>query len=287
MIYKARFMMHYLFRFFSLFALVCVVAQSEDVLVQINDKKITLQDAKEFTSKLLPNASFDTLTLEQKRMVTNRLIERELFLQTAKKTKIEENKNYKKSLEKIKEELMVQTWIELQLDNIIISDSEAREFYKNNKEKFVTKPELNLRHILFKSEEEAKEAIAYLLSVEKNKLKESFIQLYNKQSLEKIENTLEDISSSDALSNIGKEASESLSALKSGEITKEPIKSDFGYIVFYLENESKTQIIPYESVKKNILAILKQKQFQMQLIEIVKELRLRAEIEDNFDKIIK
>jgi len=40
-------------------------------------------------------------------------------------------------------------------------------------------------------------------------------------------------------------------------------------------------------VKKNILGILRQKQFQIQLIEITKELRARAKIEDNFDKLIK
>jgi hypothetical protein len=35
------------------------------------------------------------------------------------------------------------------------------------------------------------------------------------------------------------------------------------------------------------LGILRQKQFQIQLIEIAKELRARAKIEDNFDKLIK
>lgn len=279
--------MRYLFRLLFLFAFISIAAQGDDVLLQVNDKKVTLQDAKDFTSKLLPNTSFDNLTLEQKRMVTNRLIERELFLQTAKKSKIEESKRYKENLQKIKEELLVQAWIESQLDNIIISDSEAREFYKNNKDKFVTKPELNLHHILFKSEEEAKEAIDYLSSVEKDKLKESFINLYNEKSLDKKEDTAKDISSADAVANIGKEASESLTTLKSGEITTEPIKSDFGYIIFYLENKSPTQTIPYELVKKNILGILRQKQFQIQLIEIAKELRARAKIEDNFDKLIK
>ncbi len=282
-----RFIMRYFFRLLFLFAFIGIAAQGDDVLLQVNDEKVTLQDARDFTSKLLPNTSFDNLTLEQKRMVTNRLIERELFLQTAKKTKIEESKRYKAKLQKIKEELLVQTWIESQLDTIIISDSEAREFYKNNEDKFVTKPELNLRHILFKSEEEAKEAIDYLSSVEKDKLKESFIDLYNEKSLDKKEDTAKDISSADAVANIGKEASESLTTLKSGEITKEPIKSDFGYIIFYLENKSSTQAIPYELVKKKILGILRQKQFQIQLIEIAKELRARAKIEDNFDKLIK
>lgn len=279
--------MRYFFQLLCLLAFIGIAAQGDDVLVQINDKKVTLQDAKDFTSKLLPNTSFDNLTLEQKRMVTNRLIERELFLQTAKKSKIEESKRYKTNLQKIKEELLVQTWIESQLDNIIISDSEAREFYNNNKDKFATKPELNLRHILFKTEAEAKEAIDYLSSVEKDKLKESFINLYNEKSLDKKEDTIKDISSADAVANIGKEASESLTTLKSGEITTEPIKSDFGYIIFYLENKSSTQTIPYELVKKNILGILRQKQFQVQLIEIVKELRARAKIENNFDQLIK
>ncbi|MBN2768023.1 MAG: peptidyl-prolyl cis-trans isomerase [Campylobacterales bacterium] len=279
--------MRFSLRFFSFFLFLGVFALGNDVLVQINDKKITLQDAKEFTTKLLPNTSFDTLTLEQKKMIRNRLIERELFLQTAKKAKIDETKKFQENLKKIKEELMVQTWIESQLDKIIISDSEAREFYNNNKEKFVTKPELNLRHIVFKTEKEAKNAIIYLSSVEKDKLKESFIQLYNEKSQDKKDDLSEDISSVDAASNIGKVATESIAALKNGEITKVPIKSDFGYIVFYLENRSQTQTIPYEVVKKNILAILRQKQFQIHLVEIVKELRAKAKIEDHFDELVK
>ena len=62
-------------------------------------------------------------------------------------------------MEKIKEELLVNMWMKEQMDNTIVSDSEAKEFYKKNADKFMEKASMHARHILVANEKEAQEII--------------------------------------------------------------------------------------------------------------------------------
>ena len=54
-------------KFFFIFNLSTLFIFADTILAQINGEEITLQDAKDFTTKLLPNTSFENLTLEQKK----------------------------------------------------------------------------------------------------------------------------------------------------------------------------------------------------------------------------
>ena len=69
-------------------------------------------------------------------------------------------------------------------------------------------------------------------------------------------------------------------ALNNGEITTEPVKTQFGYHVIYLETKSDAQPTPYESVKDKIITSLKQKQFASKIAEVAKELKSKAKIVD-------
>ena len=62
-------------------------------------------------------------------------------------------------MEKIKEELLVNMWMKAQMDNAIVSASEAKEFYEKNKDKFMKKSSMHARHILVETEKDAKEII--------------------------------------------------------------------------------------------------------------------------------
>ncbi len=42
---------------------------------------------------------------------------------------IDKKPEFKRNMEKIKEELLVNMWMKAQMDNAIVSESEAKEFY--------------------------------------------------------------------------------------------------------------------------------------------------------------
>jgi hypothetical protein len=69
-------------------------------------------------------------------MIKERLVEKVLFTELAKQENVDKNPEFIRNMEKIKEELLVNMWLKLQLENTIVSDREAKEFYEKNKYKF-------------------------------------------------------------------------------------------------------------------------------------------------------
>ncbi len=261
---------------------VAVMATSvvaSDILVTVNGKAITKQDAETFVTASSPQAHFSQLSPEQKEMVKNALIEKMLFAELAKKEGIDKTPEFKSNLEKIANELMVNMWIKKQMDNVVISDSDAKAFYDKNKEKFKMPETVHARHILVKSEKEAQAIIDQLKGLSGEALKAKFIELAKKKS------TGPSGPKGGDLGNFKKGQmvpafSKAVWALKPGEITKKPVKTQFGYHVIYLESKNAEQVVPYEAVKAKIIANLKQQEFTKKVSEISKELKSKATIVD-------
>lgn len=250
---------------------------ASDVLATVDGKNITKQDAMAFVKATAPNASYEQFTPEQQGLIADRLIERQLFITAAKKEGIENKAEYKENLSKIQDELMVSLWMKDQLNNAIVSDSEAKEFYETNKAKFITPEKIEARHILVKDEAKAKEIIAQLKELKADKLVAKFAELA------KTESTGPTGAKGGKLPPFSKgqmvpEFEKAAFALKKGEITLKPVKTQFGYHVILLENKMESTPVPYEQVKEKIIQSLKQKQFQTKLSEVAKELKSKSKI---------
>jgi len=76
------------------------------------------------------------------------------------------------------------------------------------------------------------------------------------------------------------EFSKAVWELEVGKITMQPVKTQFGYHVIYLEEKSDAKPIPYEEVKDKIIISLKQQQFNNKITEVAKELKSKAKIVD-------
>lgn len=261
---------------------VAVLATSviaSDILVTVNGKNITKQDAETFVNASAPNMHFSQLDKAQQNMIKERLVEKALFTELAKKEGVDQKPEFKRNMEKIKEELLVNMWMKMQMDNAIVSDSEAKDFYEKNSKKFMQKASVHARHILVKTEKEAKKIINDLKTLKDEALKAKFIELAKSKS------TGPSASKGGDLGNFSKgqmvpEFSTAVWGLKVGEITKKPVKTQFGYHVIYLEDKAEAMPIPYEQVKDKIIASLKQKQFGIKITEIAKELKSKAKIVD-------
>jgi len=252
---------------------------ASDLLLTVNGKNITKEDAQMLVSAAAPNAKYADLEPQEQEMIKERLIEKVLFGALAKKEGIENDPEYQKSLEMIKAELAINIWMKKQLENVVVSDSEAKEFYEKNSDKFVLEETLQARHILVDSEEEAQKIIDTLKSLQGKVLQEKFIALAKEKSTGPSAPNGGDLGTFKK-GQMVPAFSEAAWALEEGKITTKPIKTRFGYHVIYLEKKNPESKIPYSEVKPQIVATLKQQQFASKIQEMAQELKKKATIDD-------
>ncbi len=254
------------------------IVHAGDVLATVNGKKITTEDAERFIRATNPQQSLATVSDADKKIITDRLIERQLFINAAKKAGVENDPEYQKALAIAKDELMINQWMKKQYDATVVSDGEAKEFYEKNKAQFQKPAQVHARHILIKGDEAAaKKIIEELKGLKGDALKEKFIALAKEKSEGPSGPKGGDLgyfSPKQMVPAFDKAAF----ALKKGEITTAPVKTQFGYHVIYVEDKKDATTVPYEKVKGQIVQNLKQTQFRKMLEKSAKELKSKAEI---------
>jgi len=257
-------------------SLAAVVSMGAEVLATVNGKNITKEDV----NSILKSAgiTFDQLRPDLKQKVVDQAIERELLKEYAIKSGIQEDPEYKKALEKIKQDLAMEIWMKKQFDSIKISDEEAQEFYKKNIEKFKRPQMVHARHILVKSEEEAKKIIEELKKTPKDKLKEKFIELAKSKSVGPSGKNGGDLGYFGPKQMV-KPFSDAAFKLNVGEITTTPVRTQFGYHIIYVEDKKPASTIPFAEVKEKIKQQLKMQKFQEIVSKKAQELKKSAKIE--------
>ena len=254
------------------------IVHAGDVLATVNGKKITTEDAERFVRATNPQQTMATVSDADKKIITDRLIERQLFIDAAKKAGVENDPEYQKALAIAKDELMINQWMKKQYEATVVSDGEAKEFYEKNKAQFQKPAQVHARHILIKGDEAAaKKIIEELKGLKGDALKEKFIALAKEKSEGPSGPKGGDLgyfSPKQMVPSFDKAAF----ALKKGEITTTPVKTQFGYHVIYVEDKKDATTVPYEKVKGQIVQNLKQTQFRKMLEKSAKELKSKAEI---------
>jgi parvulin-like peptidyl-prolyl isomerase len=165
------------------------------------------------------------------------------------------------------------------MDNAIVSDSEAKEFYDKNAAKFMEQASMHARHILVETEKDAQDIIDTLKSLKEEALKDKFIELAKTKSTGPSGPKGGDLGTF-TKGQMVPEFSKAAWELEAGHITTAPVKTQFGYHVIYLETKSDEKPLAYESVKDKIITSLKQKQFSVKIAEVAKELKSKATIVD-------
>jgi len=259
---------------------VAVMATSvvaSDILVTVNGKNVTKQDAEAFVNAASPKTHYSQLDAEQQNMIKERHIKKVLFTELAQREGVEKQPEFIRNMAKIKEELLVNMWMKMQMDNAIVSDSEAKEFYDKNADKFMQEDSVHARHILVKEEKEAQAVIDILVPLKGEALQVKFIELAKSKSTGPSGPKGGDLGSF-SKGQMVPEFSKAVWALKVGEVTTKPVKTQFGYHVIYLEGKTEAKPMPYEQVKEKIIMSLKQKQFTAKVTEVAKELKSKAKI---------
>ena len=248
---------------------------ANEILATVNGESISKKDVNDFVIASIPGATFSSLTDIQKKSVVNQMVQRKLFLEDAKRTAIENSAEYQKNLKKLQEKLLLDFWMKIKVEEILISEIDAKKYYFSNTEKFLKPASVKVRHILLETEDEAITLIAELgLS---SMLKEKFIALANSES------TGPSSINGGALDwfvyeQMVPEFSEAAFSLTVGSITKKAVKTQFGYHIIYLEKKQEEGSISYALAKKEIVKSLRLVRFKNKLAKLSKKLKKTANI---------
>jgi parvulin-like peptidyl-prolyl isomerase len=254
-------------------ALTASTLSAADSYASVNGDDITTQDVAQLLRG--QNVKFDALPKETKDKVIQQLIEKKLLTQKAVNSGIEKDAKYKEALENIKKDLALELWMQKEFVKIKATDSEAKDFYNKNKDKFKTPGTLEARHILLKTEAEAKDIIAKL-NIAKNK-KGSFEELAKKFSIGPTKEKGGYLGKFQAKQMVP-EFSDAAMKLKKGEYTKTPVKTQFGYHVIYLENKESSKALDFDKVKPKINQLLVQEKYGKMIKAEVEKLKKDAKI---------
>lgn len=242
-------------------------ADADMVVATVNGAKITLsdmQDVKQMTNPqiaALPmNAVFEPLL--------DNLINTQVVAQAAKEAKIQDSDEYKKMMKSLENQILMQLYLKQQAQKMQ-TKAKLTEMYEQYKRNNPPQEEMSAAHILLKTEKEARDVIKQL---EKGA---DFADLANKLSENK------GLEGGDlgyfTRELMVPEFSEAAFRMKEGEISKTPVKTQFGWHVIKAGPRRLTEVPSFEEMEKE----LTQMQASEAVEEIVTGLRKKAKIVTN------
>lgn len=239
-------------------------ADADMVVATVNGVKITLsdmQDVKQMTNPqiaALPmNAVFEPLL--------DNLINTQVVAQAAKEAKIKDSAEYKKMMKSLENQILMQLYLKQQAQKMQ-TKAKLTEMYEQYKRNNPPQEEMSAAHILLKTEKEARDVIKQL---EKGA---DFADLANKLSENK------GLEGGDlgyfTRELMVPEFSEAAFRMKEGEISKTPVKTQFGWHIIKAGPRRLTEVPSFEEMEKE----LTQMQATEAVEEIVTGLRKKAKI---------
>ncbi len=202
----------------------------------------------------------------RRRVLLEYLVEAHLFAEAAQKTQIGSGKDFEERLAYYKLRALRDTFYEKRVREAV-SEAQAKAAYEQQVAKLQPEPEVRVRHILLKSEDEAKEVIKQLQAGA------DFTELAKKSSDGPSAQTGGDLGYF-SRGQMVKQFEDAAFALNPGQISA-PVKTEFGWHVIKLEDKRNRPVPSFEEVKEQLMASL----VQNQLKTIVQGLRATAMVE--------
>ncbi len=213
-------------------------------------------------------------------------------------------KNYNYTEDELKEYISQQAMMDALFQkvtkNVKVSEDDMKKYFDENKDKFKEPEKVKARHILIRfdtpnsqdkvnrTEEQAKK-LAEDISAQLNDGAD-FATLAKEKSEDPGSKNegglLKDQSNSDYFASgvMVKEFDDAVFALKVGQMTKKPVKTQYGFHIIKLEDKKPAKTLTYEEAKKQISTDLPNSKKQEFFNKYVEDLKKKAEIVNNLPK---
>ncbi len=200
--------------------------------------------------------------------IINELVGSELAYQEAVRLGMDKSQDYIISSELSDRKILVNMFLQDQMKKNPVTDADTKAAYEDYKKELGDK-EYSAKHILVKTEAEAKDIIAQL-----NKGGD-FAKIAKEKSL--------DPGSKEKGGDLGwfspagmvKPFSDAVTGMKKGDVSTAPVQTQFGWHVIKLVDSRATQVPPYDKVKDGLERTLQQRKLE----KIMLDLKAKAKIE--------
>jgi peptidyl-prolyl cis-trans isomerase C len=198
--------------------------------------------------------------------VKKELIAREVMQQEAERQGVANRADVKAALDNARQSILTQAMMQDYIKKNPVKEADAKAEYERVKAQSGGK-EYHARHILVKTEDEAKAIIAKLKAGGK-------FEDLAKQSLDGSANNGGDLDWAPPSAYVP-EFSAAMVKLNKGQYTDTPVKTSFGYHVIKLEDTRAAKVPPFEEVKQQIMQGLEQSKVVAYRDELVKKAKVQ------------
>lgn len=245
---------------------------SEDKLVaKVNGKEITRGDVLKFLNDMGPQMAMQFQSPEGIQRVVDEMVNQELLYLDAKDNDFHKEEEYKNLLNETEITLLKNYAFNKAIATEIPTEEEIEDYYNKNKENFGNPETLKASHILVESEDKANGVIKEL----DNGL--SFEEVASKHS------TCPSKEQGGRLGEFGrgqmvKEFEDVAFSMEVGKIS-EPVKSQFGYHIIYLEGRTPAKEKTFEEAREEVSSHVTRAKQQEKYIDKVNKLKEVYEVE--------
>jgi len=249
-----------------------LAAQAQNIAI-VNGKPVPKARADAFIKLIQKQASQQGQQLppDVDQRVRDKLVMDEIISQEAERRGLSATPDYKVQMEQARQALLGQALREDFSKKNVVSDAEIQSEYDKFKAQS-SGTEYRARHILVEKEDEAKALIKQINGGA------SFEELAKKNSKDPGSGANGGDLDFAAPASYVPEFSQAMVKLKKGELTQEPVKTQFGYHIIKLEDTRQAQFPPIDEVKPQI----KQRLEQQKLGAFLEELRTKAKTDYKF-----
>jgi peptidyl-prolyl cis-trans isomerase C len=249
-----------------------LAAQAQNIAI-VNGKPVPKARVDAFIKQIQAQAATQGQQLppDIDQRVRDKVVMDEIFTQEAEKRGMAATPEYKQQMEQARQAVLIQALLSDYAKTHPITDAQIQTEYDKFKAQSAG-TEYRARHILVEKEDEAKALIAQI------KAGASFEDLAKKNSKDPGSGANGGDLDFAAPGSYVPEFSQAMVKLKKGEMTQEPVKTQFGYHIIKLEDTREAQFPPLEEVK----AQLRQRMEQQQLAAYRDEIRTKAKTDYKF-----
>lgn len=226
------------------------------ILANVGGIAITNADIDEFLANLGQRGQAYN-TPEGRAAILNQVVANKLLLLDARKNLLEMEPEFKAQLAKFKENLLVSYATEKAIASVTVSDKEVEDYYNANSERFMGEEAVSASHILVATEEEAREIYGRIASGESTFEEEALAH-----------STCPSKANGGNLGEFGRgqmvpEFDKAVFEMQVGEITSEPVKTQFGYHLIKLNEKKDAAITPLAEIHNELkMALTDEKKHQ-------------------------
>ena len=244
-------------------------AATDVVIATVNGDKIMKSTLDGYMAILKKSGKGD------KNAAVNDLVATEIALQEAKKTDILERPETKKAISDFTRNVLLKTWTKEKVESFDITDDEIKAAYDERVTKLASK-EFNARHILVKTEDEAK---AVIIEVSGDA---DFAKVAKEKSTGPSGSNGGSLGWFKAQTMVPAFAN-AVKGMSKGDVSKEPVKTQFGYHVIKLEDSRDAKVPTLESLKPQLIRVISQKK----MLAFMEDLKKGADIKLSLPEEVK